>query len=42
MSDDKLARVITFYEQTKMPLVVSSVLKTYPRIKIKNLDGALS
>jgi hypothetical protein len=42
MTEDELAQLITFYEQTKLLLVVLLATKTYQRIKIKNLDGALS
>jgi hypothetical protein len=42
MSEDALAELITFMHKQSCLLVVLSALKTYQRIKIKNLDGALS
>jgi hypothetical protein len=42
MGEEKLAQVISFFEQTKLPIGGLLALETYHRIKIKNLDGALS
>jgi hypothetical protein len=42
MFEDELARVISFYEQTKMPVGGILVLEDLPADKNKNSDGALS
>jgi hypothetical protein len=42
MFEDELARVISFYEQTKMPVGDILVLEDLPADKNKNSDGALS
>jgi hypothetical protein len=41
MSEDELADSLAFMNKEKCMLVVLSAMKTYQRIKIKNLDGAL-
>jgi hypothetical protein len=41
MSEDELADSLAFMNKEKCRLVVLSAMKTYQRIKVKNLDGAL-
>jgi hypothetical protein len=41
MSEDELADSLAFMNKEKCMLVVLSAMKTYQRIKMKNLDGAL-
>jgi hypothetical protein len=41
ISEDELADSLAFMNKEKCMLVVLSAMKTYQRIKMKNLDGAL-
>jgi hypothetical protein len=42
VGEEELAQVISFFEQTKLPIGGLIGLEAYQRIKIKNLDGTLS